>query len=84
MPLSLDQANVLIAAANDHARANGWKIAVAVVDEGGHVVALGRMDGAFPLSSQIAEAKRPAPHCGTATATGSRRAASRTRAFSTR
>ena len=57
MPLSLDQANVLIAAANDHARANGWKIAVAVVDEGGHLVALGRMDGAFPLSSQIAEAK---------------------------
>jgi len=57
MPLSLAQANVLIAAANDHAHANGWKIAVAVVDEGGHLVALGRMDGAFPLSSQIAEAK---------------------------
>jgi uncharacterized protein GlcG (DUF336 family) len=37
--------------------ANGWKIAVAVVDEGGLLVALGRMDGAFPLSSQIAEAK---------------------------
>lgn len=57
MPLSLAQANVLIAAANEHALANGWKIAVAVVDEGGHLVALGRMDGAFPLASQIAEAK---------------------------
>jgi uncharacterized protein GlcG (DUF336 family) len=57
MPLSLAQANALIAAAHDHAAANGWKIAVAVVDEGGHLVALGRMDGAFPLSSQIAEAK---------------------------
>ena len=57
MPLSLAQANVLIAAASDHALANGWKIAVAVVDEGGHLVALGRMDGAFPLSAQIAEAK---------------------------
>ena len=57
MPLSLAQAHVLIAAANDHALANGWKIAVAVVDEGGHLVALGRMDGAFPLSAQIAEAK---------------------------
>ena len=57
MPLSLAQAHVLIAAAHDHAVANGWKIAVAVVDEGGLLVALGRMDGAFPLSSQIAEAK---------------------------
>ena len=57
MPLSLAQSHVLIAAANDHALANGWKIAVAVVDEGGLLVALGRMDGAFPLSAQIAEAK---------------------------
>ena len=57
MPLSLAQANTLIAAAHDHAAANGWKITVAVVDEGGHLVALGRMDGAFPLSPQIAEAK---------------------------
>ena len=57
MPLSLAQAQALIAAAHDHAVANGWKIAVAVVDEGGLLVALGRMDGAFPLSAQIAEAK---------------------------
>lgn len=57
MPLNLAQAHVLIAAAHDHAVASGWKIAVAVVDEGGLLVALGRMDGAFPLSAQIAEAK---------------------------
>ena len=57
MPLSLAQALGLIAAAHDHAAANGWKITVAVVDEGAHLVALGRMDGAFPLSAQIAEAK---------------------------
>ena len=57
MPLSLVQANALIAAAHDHAVANGWKITVAVVDEGGLLVALGRMDGAFPLSTEIAEAK---------------------------
>jgi uncharacterized protein GlcG (DUF336 family) len=48
---------MLIAAAHNHARANAWAIAVAVVDEGGLLVALARMDGAFPLSSQIAEAK---------------------------
>jgi len=57
MPLSLSQTQTLIAAAHDHARASAWKIAVAVVDEGGLLVALARMDGAFPLSSQIAEAK---------------------------
>jgi glc operon protein GlcG len=57
MPLSLAHAQALIAAAHDHAAANGWKITVAVVDEGGLLVALGRMDGAFPLSAQIAEAK---------------------------
>ncbi len=57
MPLSYPQAQSLIAAAHDHARAQGWTIAVAVVDEGGSLVALGRMDGAFPLASQIAEAK---------------------------
>jgi len=57
MPLSHEQAQVIIAASHDHARVQGWRIAVAVVDEGGSLVALGRMDGAFPLSSQIAEAK---------------------------
>ena len=57
MPLRLAQAQALIAAAHEHAAANGWTITVAVVDEGGMLVALGRMDGAFPLSAQIAEAK---------------------------
>ena len=57
MPVSVAQAQILIAAAHDHARANGWAISVAVVDEGGLLVALARMDTAFPLSSQIAEAK---------------------------
>src|SRR4029077_17132823 len=35
----------------------GIRITVAVVDEGGLLQALGRMDGAFPLSAQIAESK---------------------------
>jgi glc operon protein GlcG len=57
MPLSLEQGQTLIAAAHDHARQNGLTVTVAVVDEGGLLQALGRMDGAPPLSSQIAEAK---------------------------
>jgi uncharacterized protein GlcG (DUF336 family) len=50
-------ARAIVTAAQDHARGEGLRITVAVVDEGGLLVALDRMDGAFPLSGQIAEAK---------------------------
>ena len=57
MPLTLEQTQTLIAAAHDHARSAGLAVTVAVVDEGGLLKGLGRMDGAPPLSAQIAEAK---------------------------
>jgi glc operon protein GlcG len=57
MPLSLDDAQRLIAAGIDRAQELGIRVTLAVVDEGGLLQALGRMDGAFPLSAQIAEAK---------------------------
>jgi glc operon protein GlcG len=57
MPLTHEQSQTLIAAAVDRARADGLTITVAVVDEGGLLKALARMDGAPPLSAQIAEAK---------------------------
>ena len=57
MPLTLDLSQTLIAAAQEHAYGAGLKVTVAVVDEGGLLKALGRMDGAPPLSAQIAEAK---------------------------
>ena len=57
MPLTSDQSRTLIAGARDHAREKGLRVTVAVVDEGGLLQALERMDGAFPLSVQIAEAK---------------------------
>jgi glc operon protein GlcG len=57
MPLTHEQSQTLIAAAIDQARADGLKVTVAVVDEGGMLKALARMDGAPPLSAQIAEAK---------------------------
>jgi uncharacterized protein GlcG (DUF336 family) len=42
-----------------HAKAAelGIRVTVAVVDEGAHLVALARMDGAAPLTPQVAEAK---------------------------
>lgn len=57
MPLSTAAAQQVIDAAHRHARENGWRISVAVVDEGGLLQALSRMDGAPPLSAQIAESK---------------------------
>jgi len=57
MPLSLEDANKVIADAHAKAEQIGVCVTAAVVDEGGHLIALGRMDGAPPLSPQIAEAK---------------------------
>lgn len=57
MPLKLDEAQDVIARAHSKARSLGIRVTVAVVDEGGLLIALGRMDGAPPLSPQVAEAK---------------------------
>jgi glc operon protein GlcG len=57
MPIPLQRAQDLIAAAHQHAVTLGVRVTVVVLDEGGHLVAMGRMDGAFALSPQIAEAK---------------------------
>ena len=57
MPLSLAQAQSLIQSAHEHAAAESLRVSVAVVDEGGHLIALGRMDGAPAITPQIAESK---------------------------
>lgn len=50
-------ARTIIDAAQRHAQSLQITVTVAVVDEGGLVKAVDRMDGAPPLSAQIAEAK---------------------------
>jgi uncharacterized protein GlcG (DUF336 family) len=57
MAISQVQARTIIDAAQAHAQTLGIKVTAAVVDEGGLVKAVDRMDGAPPLSPQIAEAK---------------------------
>lgn len=55
----LDQADVarLLAAARQHAQAQQWPVTIAVVDDGGHPLALERLDGCAPASAYIAVEK---------------------------
>lgn len=55
--LTLDDARVMAAAAEAEARAHHWAVTIAVVDAGGHLLWLQRLDGAAPISAQIAPAK---------------------------
>ena len=57
MPLTIADAQKVIDAASAKADALGIKVTFAVVDEGGHLVALSRMDGAGPLTPSVAEGK---------------------------
>ncbi len=55
--ITLDDAKKLLAAAEDEARRNGWEVVIAILNDGGRMVALHRMDGARPGNDQIAIAK---------------------------
>ena len=55
----LDLADVKVMAAGAEAEAlkNGWAVTIAIVDDGGHLLHLQRLDGAPPISAHIAPAK---------------------------
>jgi uncharacterized protein GlcG (DUF336 family) len=55
--LTLDTARELVRVAQDRARVVNKPVCIAVVDTGGFLVALERMDGARPLTPSIALAK---------------------------
>ncbi len=55
--LTLDDARTIAQAAEAEALANRWAVTIAVVDDGGHLLWLQRLDGAAPISAQIAPAK---------------------------
>ena len=55
--LSLEDAKRVAAAARAEAEKNGWAIVIAVVDDGGHLMYLERIDGTQKGSSRIAEEK---------------------------
>ena len=47
----------IAAAAEAEATRQGWAVTVAIVDDGGHLLHLHRLDGAAPVSAHIAPAK---------------------------
>ena len=55
----LDLADIKAIAAASEAEAirNNWAVTIAIVDDGGHLLWLQRLDGAAPISAHIAPAK---------------------------
>ncbi|HVE52761.1 MAG TPA: heme-binding protein [Ramlibacter sp.] len=55
--LELADVKAIAAAAEAEAVAHQWAVSIAVVDDGGHLLWLQRLDGAAAISAQIAPAK---------------------------
>ena len=55
--LQLSDLKAIAQAAEAEAIANKWAVSIAIVDDGGHLRWLQRLDGAAPISAQIAPAK---------------------------
>ena len=55
--LTLEDVKKIAAAAEAEALANKWNVVISVVDDGGHLLWLQRLDGAAPISSHLAPAK---------------------------
>jgi uncharacterized protein GlcG (DUF336 family) len=56
-PIGIASAKKLMASAEAEAVKNGWAVAIAIVDSGGHLVMLQRLDNAQLSSVRIAEHK---------------------------
>ncbi len=55
--LELADVKTIAAAAEAEAIQNSWAVTIAIVDDGGHLLWLQRLDGAPAISAQIAPAK---------------------------
>jgi uncharacterized protein GlcG (DUF336 family) len=55
--LTLEDCRRISAAAEAEAKKNSWNVCIAILDDGGHLLHLARMDGATPANARIAIAK---------------------------
>jgi uncharacterized protein GlcG (DUF336 family) len=56
-PISLDQARKAMAASEAEAKKNNWNVAIAIVDAGGHLVLMQRLDNTQWGSVRVAQEK---------------------------
>jgi glc operon protein GlcG len=52
--LTLEDCRKISAAAEAEAKKNNWNVCIAILDDGGHLLHLVRMDGATPANARIA------------------------------
>ncbi|OGA33024.1 MAG: hypothetical protein A3G80_12870 [Betaproteobacteria bacterium RIFCSPLOWO2_12_FULL_62_13b] len=55
--LTLDDCKKMMAACETEARKNNWNVVIVILDDGGHLLMLQRMDGATPANAEIATQK---------------------------
>lgn len=55
--LSVEQTKKILAAAEQHAQQNNWNVAIAIVDDGGHLLAFSRGNQTSAMTVDIAIAK---------------------------
>ncbi|WLH14321.1 heme-binding protein [Pseudomonas hefeiensis] len=55
--LSQTEVSKILAAARSEAEKNHWAVTISVVDDGGHPLALERLDGCAPIAAYIAAEK---------------------------
>jgi glc operon protein GlcG len=55
--LSQTEVSQILAAARTEAQNNQWAVTIAIVDDGGHPLALERLDGCAPIGAYIATEK---------------------------
>lgn len=55
--LGVAEIDDMLAAARSEAQRHGWAVSIALVDDGGHPLALVRLDGASPSSAYLATEK---------------------------
>ncbi|MBP0940873.1 heme-binding protein [Pseudomonas alliivorans] len=51
--LTQNEVSQMLIAARNEAQANGWAVAIAIVDDGGHLLTFERLDDASAISSYI-------------------------------
>ena len=55
--LTLEDCKKISAAAEVEAKKNSWNVCIAILDDGGHLLHLARMDGSTPANARIAVEK---------------------------